>query len=106
MGTYPTEKIRNLGIVAHGGAGKTSLSEAILFNTGMIDRLGRVDDGTSTMDFEPEEVHALREQNLALLLGDVQAKAAALEPYGFRAVRSAWCTRPGPAGEANPPELG
>lgn len=56
MGTYPTEKIRNLGIVAHGGAGKTSLAEAILFNTGMIDRLGRVDDGTSTMDFEPEEI--------------------------------------------------
>ncbi len=55
MGTYATEKIRNLGIVAHGGAGKTSLAEAILFNTGMIDRLGRVDDGTSTMDFEPEE---------------------------------------------------
>lgn len=56
MGTYPTEKIRNLGIVAHGGAGKTSLAEAILFNTGMIDRLGRVDDGTTAMDFEPEEI--------------------------------------------------
>ncbi|MBP1729232.1 MAG: translation elongation factor, partial [Deltaproteobacteria bacterium] len=56
MGKYDTAKIRNLGIIAHGGAGKTSLSEAILFNSGMIDRLGRVDDGTSTMDFEPEEI--------------------------------------------------
>src|SRR5664279_2009876 len=56
MGQFDTGKIRNLGIVAHGGAGKTSLAEAILFDTGMIDRLGRVDDGTSTMDFEPEEV--------------------------------------------------
>ncbi|MDD2309997.1 MAG: elongation factor G [Desulfuromonadaceae bacterium] len=56
MGQIETSKIRNLGIIAHGGAGKTSLSEAILFNTGMIDRLGRVDDGTSTMDFEPEEI--------------------------------------------------
>jgi elongation factor G len=55
MGRYETSKLRNLGIVAHGGAGKTSLAEAILFNTGMVDRLGRVDDGTSTMDFEPEE---------------------------------------------------
>lgn len=56
MGQFDTSKIRNLGIVAHGGAGKTSLAEAILFDTGMIDRLGRVDDGTSTMDFEPEEI--------------------------------------------------
>lgn len=56
MGKYDTAKIRNLGIVAHGGAGKTSLSEAILFTAGMIDRLGRVDDGTSTMDYEPEEI--------------------------------------------------
>ncbi|WP_026842715.1 elongation factor G [Citrifermentans bremense] len=56
MGRYETAKLRNLGIVAHGGAGKTSLAEAILFDTGMIDRLGRVDDGTSTMDYEPEEV--------------------------------------------------
>src|SRR6185369_7209077 len=56
MGKYDTAKIRNLGIIAHGGAGKTSLSEAILFDTGMIDRLGRVDDGSSTMDFEPEEI--------------------------------------------------
>ncbi|GFO56813.1 elongation factor G [Geomonas sp. Red276] len=56
MGRYETAKLRNLGIVAHGGAGKTSLAEAILYNCGMIDRLGRVDDGTSTMDFEPEEI--------------------------------------------------
>ncbi|MRR34372.1 elongation factor G [bacterium] len=56
MGKYDTAKLRNLGIVAHGGAGKTSLTEAMLFTTGMIDRLGRVDDGTSTMDFEPEEI--------------------------------------------------
>ena len=56
MGQFETSKIRNLGIIAHGGAGKTSLSEAILFDTGRIDRLGRVDDGTSTMDFEPEEI--------------------------------------------------
>jgi len=56
MGKYETANIRNLGIVGQGGAGKTSLTEAILFNTGMNDRLGKVDEGTSTMDFEPEEV--------------------------------------------------
>ncbi len=56
MGKYDTAKLRNLGIVAHGGAGKTSLTEAMLFNTGMTDRLGKVDDGSSNMDFEPEEI--------------------------------------------------
>ena len=56
MAKYDTTKLRNLGIIAHGGAGKTSLAEAILFDTGMIDRLGRVDDGTSTMDYEHEEI--------------------------------------------------
>ena len=55
MAKYDTAKLRNLGIIAHGGAGKTSLAEAILFDAGRIDRLGRVDDGTSTMDYEPEE---------------------------------------------------
>jgi len=56
MAKYDTSKLRNVGIVAHGGAGKTSLTEAMLFSAGMIDRLGRVDEGTSTMDFEPEEI--------------------------------------------------
>ncbi|NMC75564.1 MAG: elongation factor G [Geobacteraceae bacterium] len=56
MAKTDTAKVRNVGIVAHGGAGKTSLTEAILFATGTNDRLGRVDDGSSTMDFEPEEI--------------------------------------------------
>ncbi|MBN2645859.1 MAG: elongation factor G [Desulfuromonadaceae bacterium] len=56
MGKYDTATLRNVGIVAHGGAGKTSLVEAMLFNTGMTDRLGKVDDGSSNMDFEPEEI--------------------------------------------------
>ncbi|MCL5047141.1 MAG: elongation factor G [Actinobacteria bacterium] len=56
MKKYPIDKLRNLGLVSHGGAGKTSLAEALLYNAGMIDRLGRVDDGTSTMDYDPEEI--------------------------------------------------
>lgn len=56
MLNFETMKVRNVGIVGQGDAGKTSLVEAILFNTGMTDRLGKVDDGSSNMDFEPEEV--------------------------------------------------
>jgi len=52
---YQTGQIRNLGVVAHGGAGKTSLVEALLFNTGVLSRLGRVEDGTTTSDYHPEE---------------------------------------------------
>lgn len=56
MKEYVGEKIRNIGIVAHGSAGKTSLLEALLFTAGAVKRLGRVDDGSTTTDFEPEEI--------------------------------------------------
>ena len=56
MGKYDTTKLRNLGIVAHNSAGKTSLVEAMLFNTGMSEKLGKVENGTSSMDFEEEEI--------------------------------------------------
>ena len=49
--------IRNIGTFGHGGEGKTSLAEAMLFDTGENTRLGRVDDGSSLMDFEPEEIN-------------------------------------------------
>ncbi|SHF50579.1 elongation factor G [Desulfofundulus australicus DSM 11792] len=57
MKNYQTSQIRNIGVVAHGGAGKTSLVEAMLFNTGAISRLGRVEDGTTTSDYHPEEIN-------------------------------------------------
>ncbi|MDO9527545.1 MAG: elongation factor G [Syntrophales bacterium] len=55
MAKYQSKSLRNIAIVGHGGTGKTSLCESFLFVTGKSDRLGRVDDGTSCMDFEPEE---------------------------------------------------
>ncbi len=56
MKKYETETIRNVGMFSHGGEGKTSLVEAMLFLAGENSRLGRVDDGTSLMDYEPEEM--------------------------------------------------
>jgi len=53
---YGAEFLRNVALMAHGGAGKTSLAEAMLFASKATSRLGRVDDGTSIMDYDPEEV--------------------------------------------------
>ena len=56
MNPYTSENLRNVAIIAHGGAGKTSLAEAMLFNGGSTARLGSVDNGTSVLDSEPEEI--------------------------------------------------
>ena len=56
MKKYEPNRLRNIALIGHGKAGKTSLAEAMLFDGGSTDRLGRVDDGTSVMDFEPEEI--------------------------------------------------
>ncbi len=67
--------LRSVGIAAHAGAGKTTLAEKLLFEAGAITRLGRVDDGTASMDFEPEEQK--RKQSLTL-------SVASLDFEGYR----------------------
>ena len=54
--TIEIGKIRNVGVVGHGGVGKTSLVEALLFSAGALTRLGKVDDGSTTTDFDPDEI--------------------------------------------------
>jgi elongation factor G len=53
---YSADRIRNVGLFAHGGAGKTSLAEALLFDTNATTRLGRVDEGNTVTDFDPDEI--------------------------------------------------
>ena len=55
MAKYDSKSLRNVTIIGHGGTGKTSLCESFLYIAGKSDRPGRVDDGTSCMDYEPEE---------------------------------------------------
>ena len=56
MKVYDAGTIRNVALVGHGGAGKTQLVAAMLFDAGMINRLGQVDDGTTVTDFDEEEI--------------------------------------------------
>ena len=70
MKLYPADKIRNVALVGHSGSGKTTLAEAILFRAGAVSRLGQVEDGTTVMDFDPEE-HK-RGTSLSLALAAVE----------------------------------
>ncbi len=55
MRNYTIKNLRNIGLIGHGASGKTSLVEALLFNTGNTDRLGKVEEGTTVTDFDLEE---------------------------------------------------
>jgi elongation factor G len=66
MGAVSTDKVRNVVLVGHGGAGKTSLAEAMLFMAGETKRLGTVEDGHSTLDYDPEELKRKMTLNLSL----------------------------------------
>jgi elongation factor G len=56
MKTYDTQDIRNIALIGHGDSGKTSLASAMLFIAGAVNRLGRVEDGTTVTDFDEEEI--------------------------------------------------
>ena len=67
MKSYSIDAIRNVALVGHGGTGKSSLVEAMLYSSGAISRLGRVDDGSSVSDFDADEMHRKMSINASVL---------------------------------------
>ena len=67
MKTYPPEAIRNVGLFGHQGTGKTSLAEALVFLSGVTTRMGRIEDGNTVADFEPEEIKKALSVSLSLV---------------------------------------
>jgi elongation factor G len=67
MKDYDTKQLRNIVLLGHGSAGKTSLAEAMLFTSGAINRMGGVEDGTTVADFDEEEIRRHISLNLALV---------------------------------------
>lgn len=84
MKLYTTEQIRNVAIVGHGGTGKTSLAEAMLFHTGANSRLGKVDDDSSIMNYDPEEIKRKATVNTSLAALEYKdCKINVLDAPGF-----------------------
>jgi len=64
--SYSTDKLRNISIIGHGGSGKTTLTESMLYFSGAIQRIGRVEDGTTTTDYDADEIKKQITINAAL----------------------------------------
>ena len=85
------DTIRNVALISHGGAGKTSLAEAMLFDAGAIQRQGSVDAGTATLDHDPDEQK--RKQSINLAIGTLEADGSRItivDTPGYADFQAKW----------------
>lgn len=84
MKVYSSAQIRNVGIVGHQGCGKTSLVEALVYNTGVTSRLGKIEDGNTVADYHPEELKRKSTVNTSLVACEWRdCKLNVLDTPGF-----------------------
>ena len=84
MKVYDAPNVRNAAIVGHGGSGKTALASALLFDAGAVNRLGRVDDGTTVTDFDPDEIERKISLSAALAFAEwKKAKINLIDAPGY-----------------------
>jgi elongation factor G len=84
MKVYDAPNVRNVALVGHGGCGKTSLASALLFDAGTVNRLGRVDDGTTVTDFDPDEIERKISLQAALAFAEwKRAKINLIDTPGY-----------------------
>ena len=86
MKQYTADKIRNVALAGHSSAGKTSLAEMLLFKSGATDRLGKIADGNTVCDFDPEEIK--RQVSVS----------SAIAPFDWNGVKINLLDTPGAAG--------
>lgn len=70
MKDYASEMIRNIGLLGHGSSGKTSLAEALLYTMGTVNRMGKIDDGSTVSDYHPDEIERKISIGTSLLHGE------------------------------------
>ena len=81
---YSVDKIRNIALIGHGGSGKTTMTEAILYTSGTTNRLGKVDDGSTVSDYHPDEIERRISINSSFLHCDWQGcKLNILDSPGY-----------------------
>jgi elongation factor G len=86
MKAFDSEKIRNIAVVGHGDTGKTTLVSAILYTSGAVNRLGRVEDGTTITDYDEDEIDRKITINTALAYSEWKGhKINLLDTPGYRA---------------------
>ena len=84
MKKYQPEQLRNVSLVSHSGAGKTSLAEALLYNTGAINRLGRVEERNTVSDYDPEEQERSMSVNTSIIPCELEnRKVNVLDTPGY-----------------------